>query len=283
MAKMKNNTHEAAETLTGHGGEDQVDLMEYIYESSADSGTEAMEGGDGRPETPEAELEERPDTPRETDIGDKTEYLGQPEDGHIHPAAHIPGPGMEPSHTVCSEDRGAPTLMGNGPDGHKGGDASNDTTRPQSAPDRPIAGTLEEDVMVEADNTSGSPEPEYCGQTVSGPESGSYPPYRINTTPDSPAMRAIALPVEDFRSIVGISLSTAYTWMEKNKVGKAQIMGKTYVWITEKHDKYRLTQESLAIESRDHGYKVVLEFEGYCLKARYTASTNKTKNKGSNK
>lgn len=95
--------------------------------------------------------------------------------------------------------------------------------------------------------------------------------------------KAIAMPVKDFVALIGVSISTVYSWMSHDTVGKAEIMGKTYVWITEQHDCHLRTMESLAIESRDHGYKVVLEFEGYCLKARYTASTNKTKNKGSNK
>lgn len=148
-----------------------------------------------------------------------------------------------------------------------------------SVPEKPVVaeskvGTRQTDFRGDI-----SPAPEYC-----------VPPPGITTdvaqalpncgheNPVGP-MNAIAMPIDEFRQIVGVSSSTAYCWMKEKKVGKAEIMGKTYVWLTALHDIYREVETIVDAAERGQDFGIELAFSACFFHSKRETSTKTTKGK----
>lgn len=87
--------------------------------------------------------------------------------------------------------------------------------------------------------------------------------------------RAIAMSVNDFGTLLGISQSTAYSWMARKYVGKADIMGKTFVWISEQHA--RFNEVIAAIQAMKKNLNHSVEFTCVCHRATPYSETSKKK------
>lgn len=83
-----------------------------------------------------------------------------------------------------------------------------------------------------------------------------------------PPKYAIAMTVGDFSELVGVSISTVYCWMANHKTGKAEIMGKTYVWLPEMSDKFNEVQSALLAKGKENPYNLEFSCAGYSFNSQ---------------